>query len=252
MNIIRRIVFFVEFLALAYGVYSEVTPQSWAMHYLPSGMGLAIALIAIAMIPKLVDDQKQDRDIHKAIQLLEKLTSQSGKAIAVHETEFYQLWPEQMTKAEKNVDVTHLGPRPPSLTHGKTQKEYFNSLKAKTKACGAQVRRVERDAEQKRPWIKELLGIMRGVKNFSLALYRDPWGEEEMPAALSVSRIDDKVAWIVAIAEHQSTTEVRDLMIVHPKAVDLLRQYFQSRLWDKSIILMENGKLTSDGIQYIR
>lgn len=252
MKGLRIFILIGEIVGFIYGVYSELAPDDWYFTKLPDGMGLAIALIAMAMIPQLLAEYSQNETQEKTFLFLEKLCAESGKALAFHESDFYEMWRSQMASAEKNVDVTHLGLKPPSLSHGQMQKDYFENYKKVVKTCPAQVRRVERDTVHKRLWIIDLLKMMNGLKNFSLAIYHDPWEEKEMPAALSVCRIDDKYAWLVAMAEHQSTTEVRDLLITNPQAVALVRAYFQNRLWNGSQVLLEHGNLTQLGEEYMR
>lgn len=251
MKLLRSFVLICEVLGICYGVYSELAPDEWPLTELPKGMGLAVALIALAMIPQIISEKVQSANLEKSFSLLERLCAESGKALAFHESDFYDMWRSQMARAEKNVDVTHLGLKPPSLAHGQRQKDYFENYHKIVRSCVAQVRRVERVTEYKHQWIVGILRKMTGVRNFSLAVYDDPWQGKEMPAALSVCRIDDKYAWLVAMAEHQSTTEVRDLLITNTQAVDLVRTYFQNRLWNSSQILLEHGVLTKLGQKFI-
>jgi hypothetical protein len=243
-----RIIFVSQILAAGYGAYAEFMPRSLQFRPLPAGMGLGVTLIAatmavtLAVVQRERRDQRAERTKRSSWDVLSERLSASAP---FHEREFYSLWAEQMTNAQNNVDVTHLGPRPPQNQHGRVERKYFQDLRRLCKESRAQIRRVERLTPEKVPWIRQLVSELSGLNNFSLRVYRDP-SPDEMPFALSVCRVDDRYAWLVAIAEHQSTSSFRDLLVTGHDSVDLIRRYFQERLWNRSAEIIDRGQLKPD------
>lgn len=243
----RVFIFLLDLIALLYGLYCAVVNNfslEWSGAVLPKGMGIVIILISITLLQAL----KEIKEIANSKEKSEKITKDlltifenGGNAFPVHETEFYSIWKEQVRNAVRNIDVTHLATVPPSKALD-SENEYFNDLKKLYSNTKAMVRRVERYHDDKKDWIQKLIENFEGVPNFSLSVILDP-STTETPYSLSVSRIDDKTAWIVAVAEHQSTTGYRDLLINGSDSVKLLTSYFNERLWNRSILVINNGKL---------
>ena len=250
MRSIYIIVLIIESIAITYGIYCEVAPTSWPFQKLPDGMGLAIMLIGVVMAPIALDRYHDHVAAQKASKVENLLKQSAGKALACHEKEFYHNWIAQFESARDSIDITHLGVRPPN-DFIRSEKEYFKRFKSLVKSSNANIRRVERLTSTKEEWIKKLLDQIEGVKNFSQAVYKDPLGETENPAAVSVCRIDNSVAWLIALAEHQSTIGVRDLMITDPESVGLVGRYFQKRLWDRSTVVMSMGQARNEEISKI-
>jgi hypothetical protein len=243
MRIFPIVLFGLQVIAAIYGIYNEIAPASFPLKNLPSGMGWGLMVISATMAFTLaaVEKERNDRATErKAGDSWDRIAHRLSVYLPTHEREFYSLWVAQISTAQNNIDVTHLGPAPPNLSHGKDEGKYFGDMKKIYKASKAQIRRVERLTPQKLPWINKLIEDFRGMPNFSLKVYEDPI-KDEMPAAMSVSRIDDRYAWIVAIAEHESTSNYRDLLIMGKDGVDLIRRYFQDRLWNRSITVIDHG-----------
>jgi len=248
MKLLYGILVFVEILALAFGIYNEIAPKEWPLHTLPDGMGLAIALIAMAMAPASLELYR-DRVKEDGENSFKQLVSQSqGIATACHERDFYHNWSFQIPQARNTVDITHLGVNSPR-SHHESEVEYFKKFKKLVKSTPAHVRKVERITEGKAKWIRSLVKEMTGVSNFSLALYRDPIGDEETPASVSVCRIDNTIAWLIALAEHQATIDVRDIMITDPKSVELISRYFQKRIWERSVSVIASGNTDGEALE---
>jgi len=247
MRLLAWVVGVANILGLVYGVYSELAPQSWPLGALPEGMGLGLSLISATMglTVLLVEQERQERTKQAdSASAWERVAETITAILPVHERDFYSLWPAQVRSARYNVDVTHLGPRPPKKRHGMEEKYYYDSIRELFANCTAHVRRVERYTTAKKEYLSEMATQFSGVDNFSLRALKDP-STEDMPFALSVSRVDDRFAWIVAMAEHESTTKYRDLMVTGRDSVDLLSRYFQNRLWERSITILENGELNA-------
>lgn len=248
MNWTAKTIFALQIVAGVYGVYNEVTPQDWWLHKLPIGMGWGLAIISATMAFTLatVEKERAERAAdRKGMESWDRVANRLSVYVPTHEREFYSLWQSQVSTAQNNIDVTHLGPNPPKMSHGREEAKYFTDLKRIYKASQAQVRRVERLTDSKMPWIRKLIQDFENVPNFSLRLYKDPI-QDEMPAAMSVSRVDDRYAWIVAIAEHESTGNYRDVLIMGKDGVELIRRYFYDRLWDRGIVVIDHGKVIAD------
>lgn len=255
MKLTLRILFVLQVASAIYGIYNEVAAfyPSLPLKLLPQGMGLALVLISATMSFTLaaVEKERNDRvSERKAKEIWDHVANRLTVYVPTHEREFYSLWHAQISSAQNNIDVTHLGPVPPKNRHGKEETRYFEDMKRIYKTSTAQIRRVERLTTGKLPWIAKLIVDFRGVENFSLRVYKDPI-TDEMPAAMSVSRIDDKYAWIVAIAEQESTANYRDILITGKDGVELFSRYFQDRLWNRSIVVINHGIVDEDWQQKI-
>ncbi len=240
-----RIVFAIQAIAIAYGLYSDLAPTSWQFIYMVKGMGIALSVISATMMLVLatVDLESRTREAQASNVLVNAIAQRVSVSLPFHEREFFALWPEQVKRAQNTVDVAYLSPRPPNATSG-AEGEYFSALSHVYKSSTAHVRRVERLTEAKVDWIHSLVSQFNGIQNISLAIYRDPLeSDHEMPAPLTVCRVDDRYAWLVAIAEHQSTGRFRDVLLTGRDVVDLISKYFQERLWDRSTVIIERGKV---------
>jgi hypothetical protein len=67
-----------------------------------------------------------------------------------------------------------------------------------------------------------------------------------MPFALSICRVDENYAWIVAMAQQESTGSFRDLMMTGKQATDMAKDYFEERLWKRGRALIEHGAVVPD------
>lgn len=239
--------FIIQALAIIYGLYNELAPPDFPKN-LPTGMGLSLALIGGTMSLVLLYAEREREGRQKQIDdiaLFRQINERLAASLTVHEREFYALWPEQVRRATNNVDITNLGLLPPRTKNSPAESEYFSDLRKIYKSTMATIRRVERYSNEKKEWINQLAKNFEGISNISLAVYKDPF-DTTMPAAMSVCRIDDRCAWLIAVAEHESTGSVRDLMLTGKDSVDLIRRYFQERLWSRSILILDRGKLCDD------
>jgi hypothetical protein len=242
VNFAIKAVLILQIVGLLFGIYNESAPASWPLRYLPHGMGLSVALIAAAMsmVLLVLDTEQRERAQNHEGVFFRQLARRMSASIPFHEREFYAIWPEQVKRASDTVDVTHLSPWPPRLLHGQAEGDLFSDLKRLYRTATAQVRRVERLTEAKRAWIGNLVRHFEGLPNVSLAIYRDPVGAE-MPSAMSICRVDNHYAWLIAIAEHESTGAYRDVLLTGAETVDLLRRYFQDRIWQRSTVIVNRG-----------
>lgn len=254
---ISRLILFLQITFAVGGFYFEFAPSTWPLvagSTLPKGMGFAIGSISLVMTLVLVELERERtsrEELAKAFKESLHAYSRASICIPFHDSEFYSIWNQQVQIAQKNVDVTHLGLNPPRTRRGNSEKEYFESLKATVQKSSAHFRRVERNTPEKKDWIRRLCIDFENVPNFSLCLYSDPAGEE-MPYGFSVCRIDDTCAWIVAISEHEATSNYRDLMIRGSENVELFRQYFEKRLWNRGVVVLDHGQLKTGWEQELK
>lgn len=247
MKIYSLLLFFVQAVAIFYGLYNEFAPADFPKN-LPPGMGLSIALIGGTMSLVLLYAEREREGRQKQMDdgaTFRQISNRLAACVTVHEREFYALWPEQVKRALNNVDITHLGLQPPRVRNSQAESDYFSDLRRISKSTNATIRRVERYSKDKKDWIDRLAKEFSGLPNVSLAVYQDPF-DTPMPAAMSVCRIDDRYAWLIAVAEHDSTGNYRDLMLTGKESVDLIKRYFQERLWSRSVVVVERGKICSD------
>ncbi|KAB2967329.1 hypothetical protein [Zoogloea sp.] len=247
MKLYSLLLFFSQAAVVLYGLYIELAPADFPKN-LPPGMGLSLALIGATMSLVLLYAEREREQRQKQMDdgaLFRQISNGLSACLTVHEREFYAIWPEQVRRATNNVDITHLGLLPPRVKNSPAESDYFSDLKKIYKSSRATIRRVERYSSGKKDWINKLAKEFEGVANVSLAVYQDPF-DTPMPAAMSVCRIDDRYAWLIAVAEHESTGNVRDLMLTGKESVDLVRRYFQERLWSNGIVVLDRGKLCVD------
>ena len=247
MKIITRLLISLEFLTALFGAYDEIAPESWPFRYLPKGMGTALSLISVTMMVVLlnVELDRQQREANSDATLFRAISQRMSASLPFHEREFFAIWPEQVRRAQDTVDVAYLSPRPPPTVGSGAQEQYFGAIHKIYKASNAHVRRVERLSSEKRDWLRRLVRDFTGLHNVSLAVYRDQI-DAELPAPISVCRSDDQYAWLVALAEHESTGKYRDVLLTGSDVVGLIRTYFQNRLWLRSTVIINRGQVQQD------
>lgn len=236
---------------VGFGFYNEISAgieKSLPFTYLSKSQGLSLAIISFTMSLVLIalEKEREGRKNEDSTNLLtKKFLDHAGLCMPYHEGEFYSLLPLQIQNAKNNVDITHLGLKPPSMRNGEPEKNYFDRIKDIYSKSNAKIRRVERFSNLKKDWIEGLVKTFRNNTKFSLAIYQDG-SNEELPHALSVCRVDENYAWIIALSEHESTANYRDLLLTGKESVLLFKDYFNKRLWDRSVIIIENGKVTDE------
>lgn len=209
---------------------------------LQPGMNLLLICVGLSMASLVLHKDLEEHYLRTQLKAVQTLAERCGVCTAVHESEFYALWPRQFEQAAANIDVAHLGPRRPNQQRSDTESKYFGSFIKMAKKSKAQIRRVERMTREKLEWIEELISGLTDATGFSLGIYEDDLGDAEMPRALSISRVDMTVAWIVAMTEQQSLQGLRDLEVRGREAVGLFATYFENRLWRPARIVIREGK----------
>lgn len=256
MRLISRLWLGITFLALIYGLYQEFASvfPILPLAYLERGGGLLLAIVSgtMALTLQVLEEERNERlkDRQHAEDYRRVFTSISS-AIAMHDRDFMALWPEQIARAKESVDVTNLMAVPPANLDERTPEAvFFKDLRRSYQDCGARIRRVERVTPAKHDWIRWLVAEMKGLPNVSLALYVDA-SDGPLPQTVSVCRVDGQYAWIIALAEHQATTKTRDILLMGSENVELVRRYFETRLWSQSTPVVTNGRVDEDALNGI-
>ncbi len=238
----------IELVILVYAAYDIFAPTgAWRPFQLPEGMNVALASVAIAMtaivLTTHVETAARAADLKNSGRIAEALAQRGSLCTTVHEKEFYSMWPAHFAAAQRNVDITHLGGGMPNKRQSRTEDAYYAMLAKLVKGSSADIRRVERVTDAKLPWIQRLITDLGKSPKFSLALYEEDVQDGEMPLALSVSRVDSKYGWIISLAEERSTRGSRDLLVCDPDAVNMLAAYFTERVWKRSTLVVNKGRL---------
>lgn len=254
MRVISKIWLVVTCLALIYGLYQEFASffPDLPFAYLERGSGLLVAIVSSTMVLTLqaLEEEREHRlkDREHAEDYRRIFTSVSS-AVATHDRDFMVLWPQQVARARQSVDVTNLTASPPADLDERTpEASFYKELRRCYKSCKGIIRRVERVTSAKREWIIWLVEQVKDLPNVSLSLYIDP-SDGALPQTVSVCRVDSQYAWIVALAEHQATTKARDILLMGEENVELIRRYFETRLWSQSTLVVTNGKVDKDALE---
>lgn len=241
-------VILVEVLLAIVGFVEDFSDEKLQFLNLPKGIGVMLSMIAVTMLAFLIKTVQEARErahgwqeIRSDFDYLKILAQKGGYCAAVHEKEFYFLWKKQFEEGQNNIDITHMGKVPPRNLNSQ-EIEYFNNYVLMTKATTANTRRVERLTKEKITWIDNLHSSLKGCNGFSLSVVIDT--SEIMP--ISVSRIDDKYAWIVALSQGESTINFRDILITDKNVISILSNYFENNLWKKSVLLLNRGQSTGN------
>jgi hypothetical protein len=251
MAFVTWLVLIIEILAVLFGIYSEVAPANWPLNTLPQGMGAAIALVSapMALAVIAIQEERSKRAQEKEfMNSLSRVWGRSSTALPTSEKEFYAIWREQCRVATVGIDVTNLSPRSPRDATAGSEGAYFSELVATYRGTSAKVRRVERLNADRKAWLRRLVQECNGLTHVSIAVYRSTSDAEALPP-VSVCRIDDRYAWLVALAEHEATTTYRDVLITGPDCADLLRRYFEDRLWKASELVLDRGVVRDEAFR---
>lgn len=242
------IVIVIEILMVIVGLVEDFSDEKLQFLGLPKGIGVALSMIAITMVAFLFKSLQEGKEralgwdeLKGDFDYLKILAQKGGYCAALHEREFYFLWKKQFNEGQNNIDITHMGSSPPRNLSN-PQIAYFDDMMNMVKESKCNIRRVERLSPQKREWIEKVYNNLLNQTNFSLSLVVEK--SSFMP--ISVSRIDDKYAWIVALSQAESTRNYRDILITDKNVISLITGYYQEKIWNNSVKLIERGKSTGN------
>lgn len=240
-KVIAFIVFGISMLLTLAGVTETLATyfkiKEWII--VQGQMGLLILYI-------LFSDYQSKEEVDGAITEWKDTLKGVNRVSTMHQDDFYAQFEGKLKTAKKFVDICHFGKEPP-LRRGKTnEKEYYDGSSTTVKRSPATFRRLERLTMDKVEWIEKLIETYTDQKNYSLHCLLDNDITSDQIGAVSIQRIDESETYLVALAEHYSTTGVRDIHIVSPEVNQLAAQYFNSRLWGRSTPIIERGSFKKD------
>lgn len=192
---------------------------------------------------------KEKAELDKIEKRLDEISPQP-KSYRLNDVDFYEEFYKAARKATSHVFISYLAPYPPTDVQNSEVIAYYRSIRRlMAKNTAVVYKRIIRNTEANRTWTIELLNTLQGKPNAYIAIVDDS-GISEMPLALSVQIIDNSIAWLVAIQSHQRQGVNRDLCIIDPNVATDLGHYY-GRLWEKSVVLLDAGRVTADGTYYL-
>lgn len=158
---------------------------------------------------------------------------------------FYLEFRDDIMHARSSVDITHLDIQPPNYSSLKKSqmKSYYDDFVALVKSKPqTRFRRVERISTEKRQWLEHLVESLADCPNFSLTCVEYP-GAERLSPAISVQIVDGHKAYLVALKGHVDAHGPRDICITDPESSRLCLEYYNQRLWNTGLPILESGHL---------
>ena len=181
-------------------------------------------------------------------------------ATALHRTavtplkdyEFYVHFRNAIERAEHSVWIAYLAPYPPSEVASRERKRYDDEILGLMKRREkVSFRRLIRQSPKNDEWVAELLEHLRGRPNVDIGVLAcDLPPGDEMPLALSVQVVDGDKVWFVAAGSHQTTRSFRDVYIENSDVGTAMSEYYD-RIWSKSVVVLDHGRVTEDGLKLI-
>jgi len=211
-------------------------------------VGLQLILLTAAITLILLKESNDARDRLSAI-----ADAIPGAAVKpLKDYEFYVHFKSAAEQADHSVWIAYLAAYPPAAVASKDRKKYDEEMLALMKHhTKVNFRRIVRYSSANRKWVAELIDALQNRANVDIAvLMRDLPEGEEMPLALSVQVIDKDKVWIVAAGSHQTKQTFRDVYILDASVAAAMIDYYD-RIWQKSVIVLDHGRITTEGRQMI-
>ena len=221
-------------------IWAPQTSVSGFATALATYVGLQFVCLGV-LVYLLLDDfksqaQSQLKGFEDSLRLYSPLNVRE-----LRESEFYKDFLGQCVRANHYVNICYFSPRPPAVGGSKERVDYYERIASVMKRNpNTRFRRLIRDTPANRKWALQLIEELRGTHNCYIGMLTDYDNEVEMGRALSVQLVDDRIAWLVAIAEHGGPGLYRDVAIENPEVASMLNKYFE-RLWKLSRIVFEPG-----------
>lgn len=226
-------------------IWAQQTSVSGFASTLATYVGLQFVCLGL-LVYLLLDDFKNQAksEIQRFGELLQQYTPLHVRQL--RENEFYKDFLGHCVSANQYVNISYFSPRPPAVGGSRERVDYYDRIASVMKRNpNTRFRRLVRDTPANRDWVLQLVGELEGTHNCYIALLGDYDKEIEMGRALSVQLVDDKIAWLVAIAEHGGAGLYRDVAIENPEIAAMLNKYFE-RLWRLSQTVFEPGMNLED------
>jgi hypothetical protein len=186
------------------------------------------------------------RDDHKQI----IAGVERGEVRQLRDDQFYADFLKHAQKAQSYVYISYFSTLSPDQSQSHSIRDYYDEILKTIKKTGSvRFRRLVRDTESNRAWLRKLIPQLDGRHNADLGLVGN-MGSEVMPIALSVQVVDGKYSWLVATRAHDRIGEYRDVFIDDEIIGGELCVYHQ-RLWSQCAKLLESGIVTDTGKQLL-
>jgi hypothetical protein len=250
------IVVLIAQLLLAVTPFVPITAQYWHTDdpqqfygILGSFVGIELifltAALSLILLKESSDTERRLGDIRAVI---------PGATVnALTEYDFYRQFRAAAEQSRNSVSIAYFAPYPPDDVTSKDRKKYDEEIIGLMKRnAKVNFRRLIRDSKKNRPWIIDLVDNLKGRGNVNVAVLTCDLSSEEheMPLSLSVQIVDQDKVWIVAAGSHQTEGEFRDVYIENGTVAATLTDYYD-RLWSKSVLLLDHGRITEDAEELI-
>lgn len=208
------------------------------------GIGFAI-LTACFGVMTLVDEKDRDRfqdDLKKILP--------TTKIEKLRDDYFYSQFLVAAKHAKSTVNIMYLAVTPPDYAADTDRVEYYRSLlRIIKRKHDVRFNRIVRGSDANKEWIGTLMRDLEEVPNASICMVEDNQAES-MPLTLSTQIIDNQKVWFVAIQDHERRGPYRDMSVENTELAEGMAFYYE-RIWKRGRVLLENGRITHFGAEYI-
>ncbi len=210
-------------------------------------VGVMFLLLTVAIAIVLIQEGQDLRAFRE--QVIERMNGAVVKP--TRDTDFYKDFAAACLTADFSVAISYFRPHPPEYGGRAYQNEYYKKhFKIVKDTPNVTFRRLVRDTNENRDWIKSLLTGYQGKNNAHLAILKDRDAEDEMGLAISVQVVDEAKVWFVALKSHQPDGQFRDLYVENKDLAIAMKDYYE-RIWNLSVVLLRDGQLTNDGRDFL-
>lgn len=231
------------FVPLTAGVWRASSPQDF-YNALAVFTGVQLLLlttgVTLILLKASQDQNDSFADMQSALPLtiVKKLTG----------TAFYNHFRSAVEDADHSVRIAYLAPYPPADVPYRNRNKYYQEiLELMKKRTEISFRRLIRGSEKNKLWVADLLQELRGRPNVDISwLTKDLPENIEMPLAMSVQVVDGNKTWMVALGEHETKQDYRDIYIENADVTKGMSDYVD-RIWSVSEKLLDRGRLTTEG-----
>lgn len=206
---------------------------------------IAYFMLRLKIIGKDVSEEIRvsTKDIAPLAQDVASVLSSTTEAKALYEKDFYKELGRKIKDAERSVMLAHLDTLPPPRLKRSEAESYYNNLYKQIKnKSNINFQRVERYSSEKEEYLEEMISSLSGLENFSLAILNENFSTRKLPY-ISVQLIDDRIVYLVAVAEHTSPAIPRDILIKDEEIFKIWIDYYTSQLWESCDVIIRNGNL---------
>lgn len=172
---------------------------------------------------------------------LQTLKPPRNTYLPLEDTQFYDQFHSILKGATSSVFISHLDTHAPTPLKKSSSESYFAGIRRIIERNPTvRFRRVERLCQEKLDWIREWETWGHGKANFSLAVL--PIESDRNQPHISVQLIDHEHTFLVAVGQQLQDTPFRDAYIFGVGANQMWRRYYNTVLWSRAVVVLENGE----------